>query len=424
MNLELQDLLMKLGNEAHMRVHEENRINFLKHQACKLDLKKFSIPIFSVTGTNGKGSTVEVLKTIYKSSNYKVGVFTSPHLISYNERIRINDCMISNEDLIDGLHWILKEDKENELSFFERLFFVAWRYFTQQNVDILILEVGLGGRLDATNVLDADLVIVTTVDFDHQNILGDTIEKIAYEKSGLFKLNKKAIYADAPVPNIIVEQAKNLNIDLKICNRDYFIEVYDQKWTLRFQNKFFEFSQLPSIHISAFACGVVASLFMQDSLPVSESTFYDIIGQVSIVGRRQWIKDYSLAPILLDVAHNPQAVYLLAHEIEKTNIKGKVYCLFSALKDKDCSKIIQTVNKDVFLWYTCPLKSERSSDQVSMNTIFNHEALCHEWFESSIEAFKAINSKASPEDLIVVFGSFFLVGEIMNYIQLEGKHVF
>lgn len=424
MDAELQNLLERLGNEAHMRVTEDTRIDFLKKQVARVGLKNFSIPIFSVTGTNGKGSTAEALKTIYKLSNYRVGVFTSPHLIAYNERIRINDELISDEDLKKVFQWILNQDKQNELSFFERLFFAAWKYFELKNVDLLILEVGVGGRLDATNLLDADLVIITTVDLDHQHLLGDTVEKIAFEKAGLFKANKLAIYADDPMPQTVHTQASQLNVDLTKFNTDYFIKRYPSGWSLCFKNKVLEFSNFPSIHLSAMASALVAVMQMQNVLPVPESIFIDAIKQVKIFGRRQWVNDYCTAPILLDVAHNLQAVSLLKNEIEKVQLKGKVYCLFSALKDKDCDKIVQKVNKINFLWYTVPLKTERSHNQESMSMVFNSEKISHYWFENAIEAFKVITSEANANDLIVVFGSFYLVGEIMNHMHQEGKHVF
>ena len=222
-------MLLEQGLNPNLFQFAPRRLEVLAQYASKLDCLYWQIPVVTVTGTNGKGSTVTALKSIYQAAGFMAGVYTSPHLFSYHERISVNDKMISEDELIEAIRAvddILEES--SPLSFFERLTLVALYYFKQQPLDVLILEVGLGGRLDAVNIIDADVVIVTTVDLDHQDYLGDTIEAIAFEKAGLFRSKKQAIFADIDCPRSMQEHANTLGTRLHHYAIDYnYVEAED-----------------------------------------------------------------------------------------------------------------------------------------------------------------------------------------------------
>ena len=422
MSLDLQQLLSQIGKES-MAFYVENRLSRLSELANELDLLNWSIPIISVTGTNGKGSTVAALRSIYQASGYRVGVFTSPHLIHFNERIAINDVFIADDEFAHGIEQVIQLDKDNELSFFEKIFLVALIYFKQQTVDALILEVGCGGRLDAINILNADLVMMSSVDLDHQAFLGNTIEAIAKEKAGLFRPNKLAIFADSHCPQSVLETAQTLHVDLKCLAQDYQIRLEEKGWTFEYQAFRFTFESKPHIHIHAMASAVLAALLLKDKLPISYDALSLANQNTYVPGRLHWIQCKN--PIMLDVAHNPHAASLLVEHLRAKAIKGQIHIVFSAMKDKDCKKIIQIVNKLNPIWYTTQLDSERSHDRQSMCELFGQENGKHQFYEKIEDAFHHARTQVSSEDdYIIVFGSFMLVGSIMSLLQEEGKHVF
>jgi dihydrofolate synthase/folylpolyglutamate synthase len=422
MSLDLQHLLSQIGKES-MAFYVENRLSRLSELANELDLLNWSIPVISVTGTNGKGSTVAALRHIYQASGYRVGVFTSPHLIHFNERIAINDVFIADDEFAHGIEQVIELDKDDELSFFEKIFLVALIYFKQQAVDALILEVGCGGRLDAINILNADLVILSSVDLDHQALLGNTIEAIAKEKAGLFRPNKLAIFADSHCPQSVLETAQSLHVDLKCLAQDYQIIVEESAWTFEYQSYRITFANKPHIHMHAMASAVLTALLLKDKLPISYDALSLANQNTYVPGRLQWIESEN--PIMLDVAHNPQAASLLVEHLRDKAIKGQIHIVFSAMKDKDCKKIIQIVNKLAPIWYTTQLDSERSHDKQSMCELFEQENGKHQFYEKIEDAFHRARTQVSSEDdYIIVFGSFMLVGHVMSLLQQEGKHVF
>jgi len=413
----LESLL--LGPE-NLKFCKENRLPMICQIADKACLRDWQIPIISVTGTNGKGSTIAALRSLYDAAGFRVGVFTSPHLMCVNERIALNNQFISDEDLQDALQAIVALDVEKQLSFFEKMTLAALYYFKKSQPDILLMEVGLGGRLDAINILDADVVVVTSVDLDHMEYLGNTIELIAAEKAGLFRAHRQAIFADGDIPSSMVDIAKHLKVSLKHYQHDYVVEDFGSMWAFRCKTIELQFPKKPRIHLPAMAAAIYATQLLD--LPVLPHHIQAAVGSVFVPGRQQWVDDK--VPILLDVAHNPHAVNLLKRSLLNIENCGKIHVVFSALKDKDCEQIVNIFNNLSPVWYTTLLDSERTHTCKSLNTVFENVGVAHQFFTKAQQAFASARQNAQVGDIIVVFGSFYLVGEIMQQLQLEGKNVF
>jgi dihydrofolate synthase/folylpolyglutamate synthase len=417
----MNDLLLRLLEELQQPdkiCMAEDRLPYLS------TLLKFdkSIPVVTVTGTNGKGSTVASLKAIYQTAGFRVGIYTSPHLVKLHERIAINNEWIDDEHLYQWLvYFKTQADKlPFQISFFEYLTLVALAYFSAQKVDVIILEVGLGGRLDATNMVDADLVIVTNVDLDHMDYLGDTIEKIAYEKACLFRGGKKAIFADIHPPDAILAMAKTLGTDLHLLNTDYQFSEHDSSWMYTDKEHTLEFVQKPRVQLAAMASAIYATKLLKVVLPVQEKDYYQAVSSVFIPGRLQYLN--TPKPILLDVAHNPHAVRKLCQYL--STFTGQIHAVFSILKDKDGHNIVKEFNKLNPIWYNTPTASERSHSKESLASMFREAQISQKFFDSPEKAFNAARFEAKSKDIIVVFGSFTLIEPIMKCLMKEGVDVF
>lgn len=398
--------------------------------ACRLDLHLPGCPVITVAGTNGKGSTVTALETIYHATGYKVGAYTSPHLIRFNERIRVNLKQISDEDLCEAFHIIEEARAKTSLTYFEMTTLAALWYFKKKHLDIIILEVGLGGRLDATNIVDANLSIITTVDFDHQDYLGNTLDAIGYEKAGILRAGKPFIYADINPPASVIKEAKKLAVPAYFFNRDFFILEDDEIWSIHYiASKSFESSSTPggtpkeetqvnklpkpSIQLKSAAAAITACLLMQRELPITHSHFQTAMQHIFIPGRLQLHR--GSVDVLYDVSHNSQSVSLLANTIRPMK-KGKVHAIFSALKDKDIINLIIPLKDCVDYWYPAQLDHHRASSADLLLTCFKHAELFVEiCYNNPFDAFAAALKCTEPGDLIVVYGSFFTVSHLMTH---------
>jgi dihydrofolate synthase/folylpolyglutamate synthase len=422
MNDLLDHLLASIGQE-NFEFCNDNRLELIRSVANQLNILKWDIPKITVTGTNGKGSTVAALRTIYQLAGYRVATFSSPHLIQVNERIAIDGVFIPDEEFIDALNKIKSIASNQPLSFFEILTLVALYYFKQHQPDVIVLEVGLGGRLDATNIIDADVVVVTNVDYDHQDVLGDTREKIGFEKAGLFRQNAMAVYADLDCPPSVKEVAKHLQVKLFQLGTDYVWFESEGSWCMNIHSKHHVFPFEPRIHANAMSSAIYVSELLQTRLPVQYEHVVKAVQQTSIPGRLQIIDD-GKHQLLLDVSHNPHAMKHLIQHIQARPPAGRIHAVFSAFKDKDCEQIVLLFNKLSPLWYTTLLKSERSHTSETMANLFSVLDVKHQFSEFATEALFKARAMLEEGDMIVVFGSFYLIREIMLQLQQEGKNVF
>ncbi|WP_058519290.1 bifunctional tetrahydrofolate synthase/dihydrofolate synthase [Legionella parisiensis] len=383
--------------------------------AQKLFLQLPDCPVITVAGTNGKGSTVTALEMIYHVAGYKVGAYTSPHLIQFNERIRVNLTPISDDDLCQAFSIIEEARGETLLTYFEMTTLAALWYFKKMELDIVILEVGLGGRLDATNIVDAELSIITTIDFDHQEYLGNTLDAIGYEKAGVLRSGKPFIYADFNPPASVTQVAKQLGAPAYVYGKEFFIQEEDSVWNLHYKEKLGLFSvsglSKPSIQLRSAAAAITASVLLEHYLPVAPPHIEVAMQRIYIPGRLQLVE--GRVSTLLDVSHNPQSVRLLADTLCMMK-KTKIHAVFSALKDKDIFNLIMPLKDCVDRWYPAQLDNKRAATGNLLLSFFkNAEIPVETCYNNPLTAFEAALKQAKPGDLIVVYGSFFTVSHVM-----------
>jgi dihydrofolate synthase/folylpolyglutamate synthase len=293
----------------------------------------------------------------------------------------------------------------------------AFWIFKQECPDIIILEVGIGGRLEATNLLDADLSIITTIDLDHQAWLGDTREVIGYEKAGILRQNKPAIYADDNPPNSIVSYAIAHGVPMRYLNQDYGIEHDASTFTLSFKTGRQYNFPMPLVHLKAAAAAIVASIELQETLPVLFEHWTSAMQRVMIEARQQWIDD-GLVQRVFDVAHNPQAVQLLAKSLREKKSCQRIHAVFSGLKDKDLPGLVEPMREIVDFWYPTLLPGSRAADEALLQDAFRIAQI--EWprcFSDPVLAYHAAMHDARPGDWVVVYGSFLTVGAIFALQQ-------
>ncbi len=385
--------------------------------AQRLNLLAIHAPVITVAGTNGKGSTVAALEAIYSEAGYNVGTYTSPHLFVYNDRIRVNQQSIPDAELLFAFQTIEKSCADLSLTFFEVTTLAALLYFKQFKLDVMLLEVGLGGRLDATNIIDADLSIITTIAFDHQHFLGDTLEAIGGEKAGILRANKPAIYADENPPQSVLSKAAELHVPLALLGKTYTLQVSDDALQINYGSEKIQLP-IPSIHPKTAASAVVASQLLQSKLPVAPMHLIKAMQNVSIQGRLQRVD--GVVPTLLDVAHNPQAVALLVRAVKDYHPKQHVHAVFSALQDKDLCGLIKPMLEHVDFWYTALLTGNRASSEERLSSVFQTVmGAVPTCYNHPKNAYRAAVLRAKPGDLIVVYGSFLTVQAVYGLCHGE-----
>ncbi|KTD36373.1 bifunctional protein FolC [Legionella nautarum] len=388
----------------------------IQQVAESLSLTNPHAKIITVAGTNGKGSTVAMLEAIYLAAGYQVASYTSPHLLVFNERIRINQQPISDEHLSLAFLAIELGREAIPLTYFEMATLAALWHFKQQQLDLIILEVGLGGRLDATNIIASDLAIITSIDFDHQEFLGETREEIGFEKAGILRENKPFIFADKNPPASIVNRGLALNASMYLVEREYKYRLINGMFELKFQGESFVFPQ-PKLHSNSAAAAMVASLLLKAELPVDYLHLKEAVEKVFLAGRLQLVQKEGVTT-LFDVSHNPQAAEYLAEFIKNFHPKKSVHAVFSALKDKNIAGIVSPLNNVVHHWYPALLTGKRAASRQQLMEALNLDSekvfICH---DDPLTAYQAACRRAHEGDLIVVYGSFMTVGMVMQGVS-------
>ncbi|WP_343153869.1 bifunctional tetrahydrofolate synthase/dihydrofolate synthase [Buchnera aphidicola (Mindarus keteleerifoliae)] len=389
----------------------KNVINIAK----KLDLLHFFSFIFVVGGTNGKGSVCYILEKILLYSRYKVGLYTSPHLISYLERIRINGFHLDKDWHVLAFKKIEEARQSLKISYFDFITLSALFLFKYFKVNVIILEVGLGGKLDATSIVANDISIITNIDFDHKEILGKTRFKIAHEKAGIFKKNKIAIIGEEKrIPKSIYSTAKKLNTSLIRVNFEWFYEKKENTWNFISKKwKFYglPYSNIPLINISvAFAALSKSNLFVDTNFLKKKLFPINIPGRFSIVQENP--------RIILDVAHNSHASFYLSKEIKKISKKYlKIYAVIGILEKKDFDGIVSNFFGIINKWNFILLNQNEKKfiDRVKKNLFFKD----YKFFFNVQNAWNDIFLSVSKKDLILVFGSFITVSKVMNILKIN-----
>ncbi len=373
----------------------------------------------TVAGTNGKGSCVALLESILIGAGYSVGVYSTPHLQHYNERIRVNGVPVDDRVLSGSFQRINQSRLDTSLSYFEFGTLAALDIFNQASVDIQILEVGLGGRLDAVNIIDANAALISSIDIDHVDWLGADKSTIALEKAGVFRPQQKAVCGDASVPDSLREFALTLGTDLLMAGRDYSVDIKAEHWYLRPENRHSVRYCLPSLagdHQVQNAAAVITLLeHIGDDIAVKTQHIEMGLKQTSLAGRLQKI---AVKPsIYLDVAHNAESASALAEFIKKTVNQGQVYAVFSILADKDMAAVISPFKHLVKHWSLAPLNIPRAASINAIETEFIQQGIeMYSTYSSILQALNHTKTQAHKDDLVIVFGSFYVVAACLDTV--------
>jgi dihydrofolate synthase/folylpolyglutamate synthase len=384
--------------------------------ASRLNLLVPACKVITVAGTNGKGSTVNALETIYHQAGYKVGSYTSPHLIEFNERIKVDLTPISDLELCEAFVTIESARGEVDLTYFEVATLAALVHFKKMSLDIIILEVGLGGRLDATNIIDSDVAIITTIDFDHQDYLGTTLEAIGYEKAGILRREKPFIYADLNPPQSILKVAAERSSPVYLYEEAFFFTDHGSDWVFNGCGQALKGLTKPKIQLKSASAALTACFLLQEDLPISLECMYLAMSRIFVPGRLQLTHlEQQNVDVLYDVSHNPQSAQLLADTIKSYRHVKKVHAVFGALLDKDIMGLITPLKDCIDYWYPAQCDNKRAAPADYLLTRCKKaEILVEICYNSPLIAYEAALSHVESGDLIVVFGSFNTVSPIIS----------
>lgn len=384
----------------------------------------FNHPVITVGGTNGKGSTCAMLESILMQAGYRVGLYTSPHLLHFNERARINGQPASDAEFVAGLDAIEAVRGDVPLTYFEHTTLAILHLFVQAGMDVVILEVGLGGRLDAVNIIDADVAIVTSVDIDHIDYLGDTREKIGFEKAGIYRPGKAAICCDPSPPQSLLQHAQSIGADVWLFGRDFNYSGDRQQWNYGGRSQRRSALAYPSLRGAnqlLNASGALAALeALQLQLPVSAQDVRTGLVLVDLPGRFQVLPGRPV--VILDVAHNPHAAATLAQNLDNMGFHPETYAVFGAMQDKDIGGIIALLKDKVDHWCVTDLPLPRAATAVQLADMLVAAGIQSrpdgektiQTFSSPAQAYASACSRAGENDRIVVYGSFLTVAGVME----------
>jgi dihydrofolate synthase/folylpolyglutamate synthase len=374
-------------------------------------------PVITVGGTNGKGSVCAMLESMLHAAGYRVGCFTSPHLLRYNERVRIANKQASDTELCASFEKIEQARGELPLTYFEFGTLAAMQCFIEHKVEVAILEVGLGGRLDAVNVFDNDCAVIVSVDIDHTDYLGETREQIAFEKAGIFRKGHVAICADADVPQAMAEHAEKIGADLWRIGHEFSFAPHQGQWD--FHSKLGTRNALPypalrgTYQLQNASAALAALDVLKDRFPVSMEAVRRGLGAVRLAGRFQLVP--GKPTLVLDVAHNPHAAKSLAQNLAGLPPCPHTWAVFSMLGDKDIAGVVSALDPLIDSWLVAGIATPRGATPEALEKVLEQcrvsgeITICNNISASLSYAYKA----AGENDRIVAFGSFYTVAEVM-----------
>ena len=388
----------------------------------RLHPAQFKPRVISVAGTNGKGSCVAYLDAILRAASWRAGSYTSPHLIRYNERIHIDGEEVDDDELCAAFERIEACRGETLLTYFEFATLAALDLFARHQLDVVILEVGLGARLDAVNLLDADAALVTSIGIDHQAWLGDNRDAIGAEKAGILRSGRPAVYAEADMPAGFLQAATAIGAKLYHVGDDYRYMAGEDEWSWESNAMMLHALPPPSMrghYQLQNAAGVLMILhLLRRQLPVSREAICQGLTEAKLPGRFQLIAGKPL--IILDVAHNREAAAALASNLAAMQFPGKLRAIFSMYADKPLQGVVATLENVVDEWHIYPLDDERGFSGKELRTGVEQAAggadvITH---DSLQDAFYAAKQASSASDAILIFGSFQVVGEALKMLML------
>ena len=377
--------------------------------------------VITVGGTNGKGSTCAMLESCLMQAGYRVGVYTSPHLLRYNERVRVGGVEATDEALVRAFAEVENARGQTPLTYFEFGTLAAFALFAQEHLDAWILEVGLGGRLDAVNIVDADVSIVVSVDLDHQAFLGNDRESIGYEKAGIFRAGKAAIFGDTDPPQRLVDHARAIGAALQVYGRDFRAQRHEQQWDFLGARGAKRALPMPALRgrwqLKNASCVLAALDELQDRLPISLGEIKRGLTVVRLTGRLQVLP--GRPAIILDVAHNPHAARSLSDGLADMPYAPTTHAVFAILADKDIAAVVEAVKDRVDRWYVSAAAAERAAPAAQVAKLLAEQGAGDRTrtFATVAAALDAARREAQPDDRILVFGSFYTVAEALRFLR-------
>lgn len=383
----------------------------MQRVAGRLGLLSLPSYVITVGGTNGKGSTCALLESMLMAGGMTVGVYSSPHLLDYRERVRINGDFADEQAFCDAFAAVEEAQGDTALTYFEFGTLAALWLFRAKCPDVVLLEVGLGGRLDATNVVDSDQAVITTIALDHTDWLGSDRDVIGYEKAGILRAGKPAVCGDPNPPASIAEQARQKGTPMAFSGRDFHWQQQGDSWSFTMAGKQFDGLPVPGLPLmnAATALAVLAA----SPFRLSVDAIATGLRQASLAGRLT-----ELSPGLwLDVAHNPESATYLASRLAEG--QGSIHAVVGMLKDKDISATLAALTPLVSHWYPATLAGPRGADGSELSALLNHAA----YFESVTAALTAALAARAEGERVVVFGSFFTVAEALAWHRTQQKEL-
>ncbi|MEC5387952.1 bifunctional tetrahydrofolate synthase/dihydrofolate synthase [Uliginosibacterium sp. H3] len=386
-----------------------------------------SAVVITVGGTNGKGSTCAMLEAMLRAAGYRVGLYTSPHLLRYNERVRIDAKEVDDAQLVDAFALVEHVRGDVALTYFEYGTLAAWAVFARAALDVVILEVGLGGRLDAVNAFEPDCSIVTGVAMDHMDYLGDTREAIGFEKAGIFRPGKPAVCGDPMPPQSLIDHAKAIGADLRISGRDFGFSGDKTQWQFRGKaqrRSSLAYPALRGANQLLNASSALAALeALNERLPVPMQAVRQGLMLVEIPGRFQVLP--GRPAVVLDVAHNPQAAAVLSDNLSNMGFFSDTWAVCGMLADKDIAGSLKNIASRVDHWLLCDLPGPRAANSADLAEVV--AGIAAELglkpgiatFADPASAFNAAQAGAKEGDRIVAFGSFLTVAGVMQAVETK-----
>ncbi|MBK7051510.1 MAG: bifunctional tetrahydrofolate synthase/dihydrofolate synthase [Rhodoferax sp.] len=395
----------------------------------------FDCPVITVAGTNGKGSTCAMLAAILQQAGYRTGVYTSPHLVHFEERLRLLGEPANATDLIAAFARVecarCQNDAEVSLTYFEFSTLAILDVMAHARLDVAILEVGLGGRLDAVNIIEPDCAIITSIDLDHMEFLGNDREAIGREKAGIMRTGRPVIVSDPVPPQSLMDHANEIDADLWRFGVDFNVSGDKQQWAWAGRGRRYAGLAYPALRGAnqlVNAAGVLAALAaLRERLPVTAQAVRNGLAFVELPGRFQIVPGQPT--LVLDVAHNPHSVAALAANLDAMGFFPTTHGIFGAMADKDLAMMLKKLNPLIDKWYFTDLPTDRAASAAQLlaqwQTQNNRQDASATACADPQSALQAAMAGADPADRIVVFGSFYTVGGILKdgMPRLHAKHI-
>lgn len=395
----------------------------VRQVAKRLGLQ-FSCPVISVAGTNGKGSTCAMLESILRQAGYRTGVYTSPHLVHFEERLRVQGNPADAAELVAAFARVesarVQDGAAVSLTYFEFSTLAILDLMMRSGLDVAVLEVGLGGRLDAVNIVDSDCAVITCIDLDHTELLGTDREQIGYEKAGIMRTGRPTVVSDPAPPRSVLDHATEIDADLWRVGLDFKVTGDEHEWNWVGRSHGYKGLKCPALRGAnqlLNAAGVLAALdALRERLPVSAQAVHSGLAEVQLPGRFQVLEGKPV--VVLDVAHNPHAVSALAGNLMAMGHFGATHAVFGAMADKDVTRMLRTMAPLISDWYFTDLPTGRAQSSASLlqqwHAQNSDQQVRTSTYPNPLSALLAATAAADPADRIIVFGSFYTVGGVLK----------